>query len=256
MTTGIRLRELASPAEFALAQRVAKAAWRLPDLEAPSVADLIAITHAGGLTAGAFRGKDLLGFVHGFPREIVGRRAQHSHLLAVRPDVQGRGLSKRLKLFQREWCLARGIGLVTWTYDPLLVKNARLNLVRLRARARRYLRDFYGPIGGIYADLPTDRFEVFWELDAPDVRRVAAGEEFPEPTLEGAVPFRFGRDPESGRTSVEIPTGAPKLYRSDPAGARRARFALRRRAEDLMARGWEASALALENGRAFYLFER
>jgi hypothetical protein len=55
---------------------------------------------------------------------------------------------------------------------------------------------------------------------------------------------------------VEIATGAPGLYRSDPAGARRARLALRRRAEALMARGWEASALVLASGRAFYLFER
>jgi predicted GNAT superfamily acetyltransferase len=254
--TPVRVRELANPREFALAQRVAKAAWRLPDLEAPSVADLIAITHAGGLTAGAFRGKDLLGFVHGFPREIEGRRAQHSHLLAVRPDAQGLGLSKRLKLFQREWCLARGVDLITWTYDPLLVKNARLNLVRLRARARRYLRDFYGTIGGIYADLPTDRFEVFWELGSPEVRRVGAGEPVPEPTLAGAVPFLLGRKPEGSRVRVEIPTGAPTLYRDDPAAARRARFALRRRAEALMGRGWEATGLVLEDGRASYLFER
>ena len=254
--TGIRIRELASPAEFALAQKVAKAAWRLADLEAPSVADLIAITHAGGLTAGAFRGRDLLGFVHGFPREGEGRRAQHSHLLAVRPDAQGLGLSKKLKFFQRDWCLARGITLVTWTYDPLLVKNARLNLVRLRARARRYLRDFYGRIGGIYADLPTDRFEVFWELEAPEVRRAAAGEDLPEPTLEGAEPYAAGRAPRGRKASVEIATGAPRLYREDPAGARRARLALRRRAEKLMSAGWEATALVREGTRAFYLFER
>ena len=253
--TAIRIRELARPSEYVLAQAVAKAAWRLPDLEAPSVADLIAITHAGGLTAGAFRGRELLGFVHGFPREVDGRRAQHSHLLAVHPRAQGLGLSKDLKFFQRRWCLERGIGLVVWTYDPLLVKNARLNLVRLRARAKGYLRDFYGPLGGIYADLPTDRFEVFWELDAPDVRRAAAGEELPEPSLDGADRFVLSRRP-GRRVFVEIPAGAPRLYRADPLGARRARLALRRRAESLMRRGYEATGLVAEGGRAFYLFER
>ena len=253
---GVRIRELGKPAEFVRAQAVAKAAWRLPDLEAPSVADLIAITHAGGLTAGAFAGGELLGFVHGFPREGEGRRAQHSHLLAVHPRAQGRGLSTELKLFQRRWCLERGIGLVTWTYDPLLVKNARLNLVRLRARARRYVRDFYGRIGGIYADLPTDRFEVFWELDAPEVRAAADDGRSPEPSRGGAVSYGSGPAPASAKASVEIPTGAPGLYRSDPPAARRARLALRRRAETLMGEGFEATGLALDGGRAFYVFER
>ena len=252
----VRIRDLERPWEYVLAQKVAKAAWRLPDIEAPSVADLIAITHAGGLTAGAFAGREMLGFVHGFPREIAGRRAQHSHLLAVHPRAQGRGLSKELKLYQRRWCLERGIGLVTWTYDPLLIKNARLNLVRLRARARGYLRDFYGRIGGIYADLPTDRFEVFWELDARDVRAAAEGGGTEEPSLEGAVPLRALRAPGDPRVSVEIPTGAPALYRAEPAAARRARFSLRRRAELLMGEGYAATALVLEDSRAFYLFER
>lgn len=251
----LRIRELEKPSEFALAQAVAQAAWKLEDLETSSVADLIAITHAGGLTAGAFAGRELLGFVHGFPREIDGRRAQHSHLLAVHPRAQGRGLSTLLKLYQRSWCLDRRIGLVTWTYDPLLVKNARLNLVRLRARARRYWRDFYGPIGGIYADLPTDRFEVFWELADPEVRKIAHGATPAEPSLHGAEPFSF-RSSRKKRVRVEIPTGAPALYRRDPKGARQARFALRRRAEALMETGFEATALGFEEGRAFYLFER
>jgi len=252
----VRIRELSGPSEFVLAQRIAKAAWRLPDIEAPSVADLIAITHAGGLTAGAFDGKEMLGFVHGFPREIDGRRAQHSHLLAVHPRAQGRGLSTRLKLYQRRWCLDRKIGLLTWTYDPLLVKNARLNLVRLRARARRYLRDFYGRIGGIYADLPTDRFEVFWDLDSPEVRRAAEGNATPEPSISGAVPYRSGPPPDARRVRVEIPTGAPALYRSEPAAALKARLALRRRAEALMGSGYAATALVFDGARAFYLFER
>lgn len=252
----VRIRELARPAEFVLAQKVAKAAWRLPDIEAPSVADLIAITHAGGLTAGAFGGGEMLGFVHGFPREIDGRRAQHSHLLAVRPRAQGRGLSTRLKLFQRRWCLDRGIGRIAWTYDPLLVKNARLNLVRLRARALGYLRDFYGRIGGIYADLPTDRFEVFWDLDSPEVRRAAEGNRTPEASLADSVPYRSGPPPGARRVRVEIPTGAPALYLSDPAAALKARLALRRRAEVLMGSGYAATALLFEDARAFYLFER
>jgi predicted GNAT superfamily acetyltransferase len=131
-----------------------------------------------------------------------------------------------------------------------------LNLVRLRARARRYLRDFYGRIGGIYADLPTDRFEVFWELESPEVRLAAEGGAMREPSLDGAGAFRGGTPPDVSRVRVEIPAGAPALYRSDPPAARKARFALRRKAEALMEAGFSATALVVEKARPFYLFER
>jgi chorismate synthase len=250
----ILLRELRDPAEFAAAQAVAKAAWQTSDLATSAAADLIAITHAGGLTAGAFEGGRMLGFVHGFPRLLDGRVCQHSHLLAVHPSAQGRGLSTRLKFFQRRWCLARGVRLVTWTYDPLLVKNARLNLGRLRARAKRYFRDFYGHIGGMYGDLPTDRFEIVWELDRTEVKRAARGAMFPEPTAPPA--WRRGPVPRLRRVGVEIPPGAPAIYASSPALARKARLDLRRRAEALMSHGFSATGIAVLGDRAIYVFER
>ena len=129
----LQIRELRNPAEFAEASQAAKAAWGFPDLMVPPPPDMITATHSGGMTAGAFEGGRLLGFVHAVPRTNLGQPAIHSHLLAARPDAQRRGLSVLLKLFQREWCLARGIGLVTWTYDPFMLRNARLNLVRLGA---------------------------------------------------------------------------------------------------------------------------
>ena len=250
------IRELSTPAEFAGAQQVAKAAWGTSDLSTSAAADLIALTHAGGLTAGVFEGRRMLGFVHGFPRVLDGRICQHSHLLAVRPEARGRGLSVRLKFFQRRWCLERGVRLVTWTYDPLLVKNARLNLGRLRARAKHYYRDFYGHIGGMYGDLPTDRFEVHWELDRPEVRRAAEGDRFPEPDISRIPAWRSGNLPRSRRIGVAIPLGAPSIYGDDPDGARRARLDLRRRAEALMGRGYAASALAIVGDSALYVFER
>ncbi len=254
--TRVLLRELREPSEFAAAQAIARAAWRMSSLATPAAADLIAITHAGGLTAGAFEGRRMLGFVHGFPRILDGRICQHSHLLAVHPQAQGRGLSVRLKFFQRRWCLARGIDLVTWTYDPLLVKNARLNLVRLRARAKDYFRDFYGHIGGMYGKLPTDRFEVHWELERREVRLAAEGRIFPEPDPEGVRIWKTGSPPRARRVGVEIPLGAPRLYFSDPRLALRARLHLRRQSESLMRRGYVATGLSIVGERALYVFER
>ncbi|HEY4230598.1 MAG TPA: GNAT family N-acetyltransferase, partial [Thermoanaerobaculia bacterium] len=222
----------------------------------PSTFDLQVAGHVGGMTAGAFFDGELAGFVHGFPRTDLDRPCHHSHLLAVLPKFRGRGLSVRLKLFQRRWCLSRGIRLVTWTYDPLLVANARLNLVRLRARARLYLRNVYGELGGLYGPLPTDRFEVFWSLGSAAVAKAARGRAFEtadEDSLPRATPRRI---PRASRLAVEIPTGAPALFAENPAAALRARLRLRRIAEALFDRGYEAAALVPRGETALYVFER
>ena len=164
--TRLVIRELRGHSDFVAAQRLAQEVWGFQDLQVPSTFDLQVVGHVGGLTAGAFRGSELAGFVHGLPRTDLGKPCHHSHLLAVRPEFRGRGLAVRLKFFQRRWCLERGIRRMTWTYDPLLVANARLNLVRLRARARVFLPNVYGELGGLYGALPTDRFEVLWSLGA------------------------------------------------------------------------------------------
>lgn len=252
----IVLRTLKGLDDFLAAQRLAQRVWRFADLQTPSTFDLQVVSHVGGLTAGAFAGRELVGFVHGLPRTDLGFPCHHSHLLAVAPEVRGRGLSVRLKLFQRRWCLERGIRRVTWTYDPLLVANARLNLVRLRARARVFLPNVYGELGGLYGRLPTDRFEVLWSLDAPDVRRAARGVA-PDPADADELPRAApGRLPRARRVAVEIPSGAPRLYADDPAAARRARSRLRRVATGLFDRGYEAVSIAAAGKTALYVFER
>jgi len=253
----IVVRPLRTLDDFAAAQALAQRVWGFADLQTPSTFDLQVVSHVGGLTAGAFAGRELVGFVHGLPRTDLGFPCHHSHLLAVSRAHRGRGLSVRLKLFQRRWCLDRGIRRVTWTYDPLLVTNARLNLVRLRARARVFLPNVYGELGGIYGALPTDRFEVLWSLDAAEVGRAARGAA-PEPRGADRLPrFAGGRPPRASRVAVEIPAGAPGLYESDPASARRARLRLRRVARDLFARGYEAvSIVSLGDDSALYVFER
>src|SRR5262245_27576452 len=169
-------------------------------------------------------------------------------MLAVRPEAQGCGLSVKLKLYQKRWCLARGIRLVTWTYDPLLVKNARLNLDRLGARAHNYVRDFYGPMGGIYGDLPTDRFEVEWRLDA--ARRAPRVPTRDLPLYDGGRPSR------ESVVGVAISGEAPGLYAADPPRARAERLRFRRLAERLFARGYEAVSIRPDGTRAVYVFEK
>jgi predicted GNAT superfamily acetyltransferase len=252
----LAIRPLRGLADFAAAQRLAQRVWGFEDLQTPSTFDLQVVGHVGGLTAGAFAGTELAGFVHGLPRTDLGFACHHSHLLAVAPEFRGRGLSVRLKLYQRRWCLERGIRRVTWTYDPLLVPNARLNLVRLRARARVFLPNVYGELGGLYGALPTDRFEVLWKLDAPDVVRASRGNA-PEPEGVERLPrVSPGGRPRARRVAVEIPSGAPRLFAEDPAAALRARTRLRRVASELFHRGYEAVGIAASGDAALYVFER
>ncbi len=198
----LRVRELRNPAEYAEASQVAKAAWGFVDLMVPPPPDMITATHSGGMTAGAFEGDRLLAFVHAVPRRNLPQPAIHSHLLAVRPDAQRRGLSVRLKLFQREWCLARGISLVTWTYDPFMLRNARLNLVRL---------------GGTVPPLPPELLRG----DRRDLRRVA------ERPVRGALEARERRRREgrSGRDGGAPGGGGEPPPRRHAAGVFRRRAA-------------------------------
>jgi chorismate synthase len=255
MTT-ITVRELRRFEELRAVQEMAAQVWGFEDRQLPSTSDLQVVHHVGGLTAGAFVGSQMVGFVHGLPRTNLSVTCHHSHMLAVRPEFQGRGISVRLKLFQRKWCLKRGIGLVTWTYDPLLVRNARLNLVRLGARAWRFIEDAYGRLGGIYGGLPTDRFEVCWRLKSREVERAARGL-FGDPSDAGELPrATSGRWLASRRVAVEIPAGAPALYTSAPALAAQARESLRKTARSLFTQGYEAVSIAPCGDCALYVFER
>ncbi|WP_353813340.1 GNAT family N-acetyltransferase [Agromyces sp. SYSU T00266] len=114
----------------------------------------------------------------------------HSHMNAVDPAARGRGIGVALKLRQRAICLDHGVDEIRWTYDPLIRRNARMNLVRLGAEVAAYHPDFYGELrDAISGGDRSDRFEVRWRLASPRVRR--ALERMPQPTwhAEGGLPL-------------------------------------------------------------------
>ncbi|MGA3070035.1 MAG: GNAT family N-acetyltransferase [Terracidiphilus sp.] len=97
----------------------------------------------------------------------------HSHMLAVKAAYRDRGLGMRLKLEQRREALARGIQRIEWTFDPLEIKNAFLNIHKLGATARDYRVNFYGVSSSqLQGGLPTDRLLAEWRLDSPRVKAV------------------------------------------------------------------------------------
>lgn len=204
------IRDLAGMAEFHAAEELQRDVWGPDDKIDPG--DLMMVIQAeGGLAAGAFLDGRLIGYVFAFPTATPS--VQHSHRLAVRAEARGLGLGLKLKLYQADWCLQRGIRHVRWTYDPLRLPNAALNIGRLGATAATYHRDYYGEMGGINAGTASDRLLADWRLDGDRYARCRAGEGML--TAEETTTAR----------RVALPADFGSLLKTDPgaAGAERLR---------------------------------
>jgi len=231
---------------------------------------LLAMVSSGGFVANGYVAGDRepAGFVFGFAGIHGGRLSHHSHMLAVRPAHRHSGLALALKASQREHCLAQGVGVMTWTMDPLEARNARFNFSSLGAHAREYHRDFYGPMPDkLNAGLPSDRFTVEWPITTDRVARRLRGETA-SPTLEQVEhePVRYllraTRDrptdliPPQGEPQLllEIPADIQSLKRLDPALALAWRHTLRTALEAAFAAGYAAVGfLRGADGRGAYL---
>jgi len=100
----------------------------------------------------------------------------HSHMLAVREGYRNQSIGARLKLAQREEALSRGIRRIEWTFDPMEIKNAFLNIHKLGAVVRRYEENFYGVSSSrLQGGLQTDRLVAEWWLDSLRVMSAIEG---------------------------------------------------------------------------------
>lgn len=151
--------------------------------------------HTGGQVIGAFDGNRVVGFTMALAGVRQGKPFLHSHMTAVLEEYRDRGVGRRLKLFQRQEALKRGIDLVEWTFDPLELKNAYFNLVRLGAVARRLIPNCYGVTDSpLHAGLPTDRFVAEWWLDSDRVKNILADNPMPPngPVARVSLPSNLG----------------------------------------------------------------
>jgi predicted GNAT superfamily acetyltransferase len=129
----------------------------------------------GGQVIGAFVEEEIIGFALAIPGMRNGHCYLHSHMVGVRQQYRNGGLGRRIKLYQREDALARGFELMEWTFDPLEIKNAYLNIEKLGAIARRYNVDQYGITSSpLQGGLPTDRLVAEWWMKSKRVETVLA----------------------------------------------------------------------------------
>ncbi|MEV4217963.1 GNAT family N-acetyltransferase [Nonomuraea sp. NPDC049725] len=229
--SGVAIRELHAMAEFRQALRLFDDIWHPDPGNVPVPLELmIAFAHAGGYVAGAYEDDVLVGASVGF---LAAGRALHSHVTGA---LVGRGVGYALKLHQRAWCLRRGLDRITWTFDPLVRRNARFNLAKLGARPEAYLESFYGAMAdAINEGDDSDRLLAVWHLTRPPGGgRVAPG----AARLLDAVGERpVVTDADGPVVLVATPDDVETLRRADPGAAREWRLATRRVLGGLLAGG-------------------
>ncbi|WP_417564634.1 GNAT family N-acetyltransferase [Microbacterium sp.] len=128
---------------------------------------LRALAHAGNYAVGIYDGTRMVGASVAF-FGAPAARSMHSHITGILPAYRGLGIGRMVKQHQREWALARDVGRITWTFDPLVARNAHFNLRVLGARVTEYLVDHYGAMDdGVNRGDASDRLLVTWALAAP-----------------------------------------------------------------------------------------
>jgi predicted GNAT superfamily acetyltransferase len=144
--------------------------WKFEDADLVPLRMFVVAEKIGGQVIGCFEGNTLAGYALSVPGSRGQRAYLHSHMLAVREAHRDAGLGRRLKLAQRDDALQRGIALIEWTFDPLEIKNAYLNIVKLGATAKKYSVNHYGSsTSPLHRGLPTDRLIVEWWLKSKRV---------------------------------------------------------------------------------------
>jgi predicted GNAT superfamily acetyltransferase len=272
----IELRPLATEAEFAACVRMQQEIWGdgYGELVPPIILQIV--QKVGGVAVGAF-GEDgaLLGFVFGVTGVKEGRLVHWSHILAVRPELRNSGLGRRLKEHQRDLLAPLGVEAIYWTFDPLVAKNAHLNLHRLGAEVVEYVVEMYGRTGSVLHTLGTDRLVVAWRITGA---RAGAGSAVAastgagagvnadvEPVAQLAAPIANLTDagaplertaplPEAPRVRIAIPSDLEGLLHADPELARRWQGTVRRSFLHYLGVGYRVTGFerAHDAGRCYY----
>lgn len=190
------LKILERPEEMQAVEDLQRLVWPGSETDVIPAHMLLAAARNGGLVVGAFEGTNaapgevngegqsrrpaagqpLVGFVFGFPGLYFtpdGPRPQHySHMLGVHPDYRNQNIGFRLKRAQWQMVRKQGVDRITWTFDPLLSRNANLNIARLGAVCNQYHRDVYGQMRDeLNLGLPSDRLVVDWWVNTKRVER-------------------------------------------------------------------------------------
>lgn len=250
---GVDIRLLTDVTDFAGVAELFQSIWTKQGETSPvNVETLRALSKAGSYVGGAFEHDELVGACFGF-FAAPDQRALHSHIAGVSARMRGRSVGFALKVHQRAWALQEGLDEISWTFDPLISRNAHFNLVKLAATPTSYHRNFYGHMADALngAD-DTDRMLVTWYVRDPRVIAACHGEPAPASGPDGATLLSVGEDlgplrhaTDARIVRVALPRDIEALRIAEPTRATAWRLALR-----------ETLGSALEGGGRVLSFDR
>lgn len=268
-SAGVSVRTLETLEEIEQAVTILSRVWARDEGNDIMPLELLrALTHAGNYAAGAFTDDDsdstMVGAIAGFLGRHERRVVLHSHIAGMLPASRSRGGGYALKQHQRAWALHHGIGTITWTFDPLVRRNAYFNLTKLGATAVAYHTNFYGVMNdAINAGGQTDRLMVAWSLVSSE-KSAAGAERRGRPVSDdtavlldsddrGAPVVRdHVRDGERA-LRCHIPEEIVAVRRGDPEVAQTWRRALRTTLGTAIDDGYVATTMTRDG---WYLLER
>lgn len=237
----IVIRDITELSEMRQLELMQKEVWGVDDLDVYPVLAFRPQVAVGAVLVGAFYENEMVGFVFGFPGVVNGETILHSDMLGVKAEYRRFGLGYLLKLAQRERALEAGYKRITWTFDPLQLRNANLNFARLGVTSTRYLINFYGETSSFLHSSGTDRLWVDWMIESKRVKdRVERGllnklsiEELKERQTLVRVgpdnqPTSTSVDQLSNRVVIEIPSDINELVKRADGTAQRWREATRK----------------------------
>ena len=262
--------------EFTACFEIQRAVWGSADADLTPLPLFVVAAETGGQVLGAFAEDRMVGFtlalaglherdrsgapsapVRGTPRRL--KPFLHSHMTAVLDGWRDRGIGRSLKIFQRDDALARGIDLIEWTFDPLQIKNAYFNMVRLGAIARRFVANMYGSFSSpLQGGLPTDRLIAEWHLGSARVRRAVAG----SVSTQRAARKRLAAGARGSRKGkvvrIKVPAELAAARNTHPDEALRVQAEIRQEFEYWLSLGYAATSVnvAASGQGGAYLLER
>jgi predicted GNAT superfamily acetyltransferase len=223
-------------------QELQRAIWHDTDEDLTPTAIFVVAGKTGGHVLLARHGSKPVGFALAFPAFRGDLRCLHSHIVGVVPEYQNRSLGRMIKLKQRALMLEMQLALMEWTFDPLALRNAYFNIVRLGAIVRQFHANLYGVTSSpLHSGLPTDRLLAEWHVSSSRVQNALAG------SAPVVAPDAI---------QIVVPAEMEEWRNSGSRHAEEVQARLKAGFQKRFAQGFAVTGFRMENGNGIYLLER